>query len=191
MYKLSVSVVSRYYSRFCCRCRVEMGFVSVFPNEVTDPDGFLLVKNTTEYNALSFTEKAFVVIRRHNGIMFEKTFVTPKMMDGLERCLKLAQVCGDLTGSKNISWKLAQKRLNNPSRISNYGIKSSSVNCSRSNSDVRFGFAFENVLLVKTYFTFGMQKPEADEVHVVQTTNVPMLIYLPKEDYARGLANKY
>ncbi|GFS46682.1 uncharacterized protein NPIL_147981 [Nephila pilipes] len=39
------------------------------------------------------------------------------------------------------------------------------------------GFIYNNILVVKCFFTLGLRKVESGMIHLIQTTNVPMLIY--------------
>ncbi|GFS59483.1 uncharacterized protein NPIL_612281 [Nephila pilipes] len=45
------------------------------------------------------------------------------------------------------------------------------------NADKRMGFQFNNMFIVKCFFTFGHRKVEPGMIHLIQTTNVPVLIY--------------
>ncbi|GFT83582.1 uncharacterized protein NPIL_106621 [Nephila pilipes] len=45
------------------------------------------------------------------------------------------------------------------------------------NADKRMGFQFNNMFIVKCFFTFGLRKVDDQMIHLIQTTNVPVLIY--------------
>ncbi|GFU48190.1 hypothetical protein NPIL_136151 [Nephila pilipes] len=44
------------------------------------------------------------------------------------------------------------------------------------NADKRLGFIYNNMFIVKCFFTFGLRKVERGMIHLIQTTNVPVLI---------------
>ncbi|GFY28335.1 hypothetical protein TNCV_4396671 [Trichonephila clavipes] len=45
------------------------------------------------------------------------------------------------------------------------------------NTDKRMVYIYNNMFFVKKDFTFGFRKVKYGEIHLIQTTNVPMLIY--------------
>ncbi|GFT34121.1 uncharacterized protein NPIL_577261 [Nephila pilipes] len=45
------------------------------------------------------------------------------------------------------------------------------------NADKRMGYQFNNMFIVECFFTFGLRKVEPGTIHLIQTTNVPVLIY--------------
>ncbi|GFW30377.1 uncharacterized protein TNCV_453151 [Trichonephila clavipes] len=45
------------------------------------------------------------------------------------------------------------------------------------NTDKRMVYIYYNMLFMKKYFTFGFRTVKSGEIHLIQTTNVPMLIY--------------
>ncbi|GFS79561.1 uncharacterized protein NPIL_703541 [Nephila pilipes] len=61
--------------------------------------------------------------------------------------------------------KISQAFLKNPDRTT------------LKNVDKRTGFIFNNMLIVKCFFTSGLRKVEPGMIHLIPTTNVPALIY--------------
>ncbi|GFW99380.1 hypothetical protein TNCV_3006821 [Trichonephila clavipes] len=57
------------------------------------------------------------------------------------------------------------------------------------NTDKRMVYIFKNMFFVKKDFTFGFQTVKSGEIHLIQTTNVPMLIYKFPSSSLRCRAN--
>jgi hypothetical protein len=77
----------------------------------------------------------------------------------------------NLPSSNKISWDRVQMRLANQ-------IGGEKKNCD-SRSSYRIG---TNRFLVKKYFTFGERSVPSDRVHLVETTEAPMLVYRSKQN---------
>ncbi|GFU25548.1 uncharacterized protein NPIL_605421, partial [Nephila pilipes] len=84
-------------------------------------------------------------------------------MDNFNRTIHEAQVENRFDPDA-IQWeKISQAFMRNPDRT-------------LKNADKRMGFQFNNMFIVKCFFTFGLRKVEPGMIHLIQTTNVPVLI---------------
>ena len=72
---------------------------------------------------------------------------------------------------KSIKWNKIQKQLSQPP--SEYS--------KRKNADPRLGFNLKNEYLVKYAFTFGLKTVEQGTAHLIQTLNVPLILYIPPQ----------
>ncbi|GFX73095.1 hypothetical protein TNCV_1704971 [Trichonephila clavipes] len=57
------------------------------------------------------------------------------------------------------------------------------------NTDMRMVYIYNNMFFVKKEFTFGFRTVNSGEIHLIQTTNVPMLIYEFPSSSIRRRAN--
>ncbi|GFU24396.1 uncharacterized protein NPIL_321271, partial [Nephila pilipes] len=85
-------------------------------------------------------------------------------MDNFKRTIYEAQVENRFDPDA-VQWeKISQAFLRNPVQT-------------LKNADKRMGFQFNNMFIVKCFFKFGLRKVEPGMIHLIQTTNVPVLIY--------------
>ncbi|GFT53840.1 integrase catalytic domain-containing protein [Nephila pilipes] len=85
-------------------------------------------------------------------------------MDNFKRTIHEAQVENRFDPDA-VQWeKISQAFLRNPDRT-------------LKNADERMEFIFNNMFTVKCFFTFGLRKVESGIIYLIQTTNVPVLIY--------------
>lgn len=54
--------------------------------------------------------------------------------------------------------------------------------CRQGNADIRLGFNLNDLYAVKSFFTFGLNRPDVNECHVFTTTSTPILYYVPKSN---------
>ncbi|GFS35959.1 uncharacterized protein NPIL_193751, partial [Nephila pilipes] len=85
-------------------------------------------------------------------------------MDNFKRTIHEAQIENRFDPDA-VQWeKISQAFMRNPDRT-------------LKNADKRMGFQFNNMFIVKSFFTFGLRKVDPGTIHLIQTTNVPVLIY--------------
>ncbi|GFT65615.1 endoplasmic reticulum resident protein 29 [Nephila pilipes] len=91
-------------------------------------------------------------------------FQKKTLMDNFKRTIHEAQIENRFDPDA-IQWeKISQAFMRNPDRT-------------LKNAGKRMGFQFNNMFIVKCFFTFGLRKVEPGTIHLIQTTNVPVLIY--------------
>ncbi|GFT38559.1 uncharacterized protein NPIL_18431 [Nephila pilipes] len=91
-------------------------------------------------------------------------FQKKTLMDNFKRTIHEAQIENRFDPDA-IQWeKISQAFMRNPDRT-------------LKNADKRMGFQFNNMFIVKSFFTFGLRKVDPGTIHLIQTTNVPVLIY--------------
>ncbi|GFT88134.1 uncharacterized protein NPIL_124791, partial [Nephila pilipes] len=114
--------------------------------------------------------KAFITYQEPKNNRIFVSFSSPTwfqkktLMDNFKRTIHEAQIENRFDPDA-IQWeKISQAFMRNPDRT-------------LKNADKRMGFQFNNMFIVKCFFTFGLRKVEPGTIHLIQTTNVPVLIY--------------
>ncbi|GFT43007.1 uncharacterized protein TNCV_1615661 [Trichonephila clavipes] len=95
----------------------------------------------------------------------------PEKPDALEyaawqghRAILEAKHLNEFTHDDVLWEKISKGLLRNPDRL-------------LKNTDKRMVYIYNNMFFVKKDFTFGFRTVKSDEIHLIQTTHVPMLIY--------------
>ncbi|GFT25465.1 uncharacterized protein NPIL_559071 [Nephila pilipes] len=114
--------------------------------------------------------KAFITYQEPKNNRIFVSFSSPTwfqkktLMDNFKRTIHEAQVENRFDPDA-VQWeKISQAFMRNPDRT-------------LKNADKRMGFQFNNMFIVKCFFTFGLRKVKPGMIHLIQTTNVPVLIY--------------
>ncbi|GFW62766.1 uncharacterized protein TNCV_2625291 [Trichonephila clavipes] len=104
------------------------------------------------------TKRVFVLFRKDNWYQ-KKTLV-----DNFKRAIMEAKHVNEFRPDDVLWEKLSKGLLRNPDRP-------------LKNTDKRMVYTYNNMFFVKKDFTFGFRTVKSGEIHLIQTTNVPMLIY--------------
>ncbi|GFS37929.1 hypothetical protein NPIL_647111 [Nephila pilipes] len=114
--------------------------------------------------------KAFITYQEPKNNRIFVSFSSPTwfqkktFMDNFKRTIHEAQVENRFDPNA-VQWeKISQALLRNPDRT-------------LKNADKKMGFIFNNVFIVKCFFTLGLRKVELGMIHLIQTTNAPVFIY--------------
>ncbi|GFW05466.1 uncharacterized protein TNCV_2584461 [Trichonephila clavipes] len=93
------------------------------------------------------------------GIKKKKTW-----LDNFKRAVMEAKHVNEFR-PKDVMWEKTSKGLlRNPDRL-------------LKNTDKRMVYIYNNIFFAKKDFTFGLRTVKSGEIHLIQTTHVPMLIY--------------
>ncbi|GFV61545.1 hypothetical protein TNCV_92491 [Trichonephila clavipes] len=97
---------------------------------------------------------------------FAKTIGTKKktLVDNFKRAIMEAKHVNEFRPDDVLWEKISKGLLRNPDRP-------------LKNTDKRMVYIYNNMFFVKKVFTFGFRTVKSGEIHLIQTTNVPMLIY--------------
>ncbi|GFX89960.1 uncharacterized protein TNCV_886581 [Trichonephila clavipes] len=97
---------------------------------------------------------------------FAKTIGTKKktLLDNFKRAILEAKHVNEFRPDDVLWEKISKGLLRNPDRF-------------LKNTDKRMVYIYNNMFFVKKDFTFGFRTVKSGEIHLIQTTHVPMLIY--------------
>ncbi|GFY19353.1 uncharacterized protein TNCV_4127401 [Trichonephila clavipes] len=104
------------------------------------------------------TKRVFVLFCKDNWYQ-KKTLV-----DNFKRAIMEAKHVNEVRPDDVLWEKISKGLLRNPDRP-------------LKNTDKRMVYIYNNMFFVKKDFTFGFRTVKSGEIHLIQTTNVPMLIY--------------
>ncbi|GFV39339.1 uncharacterized protein TNCV_1230411 [Trichonephila clavipes] len=104
------------------------------------------------------TKRVFVLFCKDNWHQ-KKTLV-----DNFKRAILEAKHVNEFRPDDVLWEKISKGMLRNPDRL-------------LKNTDKRMVYIYNNMFFVKKDFTFGFRTVKSGEIHLIQTTHVPMLIY--------------
>ncbi|GFT30169.1 uncharacterized protein TNCV_3466481 [Trichonephila clavipes] len=104
------------------------------------------------------TKRVFVLFCKDNWYQ-KKT-----LLDNFKRAILEAKHVNEFRPDDVLWEKISKGLLRNPDRI-------------LKNTDKRMVYIYNNMFFVKKDFTFGFRTVKSGEIHLIQTTHVPMLIY--------------
>ncbi|GFX22280.1 uncharacterized protein TNCV_2951211 [Trichonephila clavipes] len=111
---------------------------------------------------------SFTRSRIQNGCLscFAKTIGIKKktLVDNFKRAILEAKHVNEFRPDDVLWEKISKGMLRNPDRL-------------LKNTDKRMVYIYNNMFFVKKDFTFGFRTVKSGEIHLIQTTHVPMLIY--------------
>ncbi|GFX88599.1 hypothetical protein TNCV_2660101 [Trichonephila clavipes] len=99
-------------------------------------------------------------------------------VDTVKRAIKEAKHVNEFRPDDFLWEKFCKGLLRNPDRP-------------LKNTDKRMVYIYSNMFFVKKDFTFGFRTVTSGEIHIIQTTNVPMLIYEFQSSSLRCRANMF
>ncbi|GFU55317.1 hypothetical protein TNCV_2219871 [Trichonephila clavipes] len=115
-----------------------------------------------------------------NGCLscFAKTIGIKKktLLDNFKRAILEAKHVNEFRPDDVLWEKISKGMLRNPDRL-------------LKNTDKRMVYMYNNMFFVKKDFTFGCRTVKSGEIHLIQTTHVPMLIYELPSSSLRCRAN--
>ncbi|GFY04586.1 uncharacterized protein TNCV_4416701 [Trichonephila clavipes] len=104
------------------------------------------------------TKRVFVLFCKDNWYQ-KKT-----LLDNFKRAILEAKHVNEFRPDDVLWEKISKGLLRNPDRL-------------LKNTDKRMVYIYNNMFFVKKDFTFGFRTVKSGEIHLIQTTHVPMLIY--------------
>ncbi|GFY02034.1 uncharacterized protein TNCV_5098951 [Trichonephila clavipes] len=104
------------------------------------------------------TKRVFVLFCKDNWHQ-KKT-----LLDNFKRAILEAKHVNEFRPDDVLWEKISKGMLRNPDRL-------------LKNTDKRMVYMYNNMFFVKKDFTFGFRTVKSGEIHLIQTTHVPMLIY--------------
>ncbi|GFX22269.1 uncharacterized protein TNCV_2951101 [Trichonephila clavipes] len=110
---------------------------------------------------------SFTRSRIQNGCLscFAKTIGIKKtLVDNFKRAILESKHVNEFRPDDVLWEKISKGMLRNPDRL-------------LKNTDKRMVYIYNNMFFVKKDFTFGFRTVKSGEIHLIQTTHVPMLIY--------------
>ncbi|GFW59109.1 uncharacterized protein TNCV_2780401 [Trichonephila clavipes] len=109
---------------------------------------------------------------------FAKTIGIKKktLLDNFKRAILEAKHVNEFRPDDVLWEKISKGMLRNPDRL-------------LKNTDKRMVYMYNNMFFVKKDFTFGCRTVKSGEIHLIQTTHVPMLIYELPSSSLRCRAN--
>ncbi|GFT31898.1 uncharacterized protein TNCV_3887781 [Trichonephila clavipes] len=115
------------------------------------------------------TKRVFVLFCKDNW--HQKT-----LLDNFKRAILEAKHVNEFRPDDVLWEKISKGMLRNPDRL-------------LKNTDKRMVYMYNNMFFVKKDFTFGCRTVKSGEIHLIQTTHVPMLIYELPSSSLRCRAN--
>ncbi|GFW62549.1 uncharacterized protein TNCV_85511 [Trichonephila clavipes] len=116
------------------------------------------------------TKRVFVLFCKDNWHQ-KKT-----LLDNFKRAILEAKHVNEFRPDDVLWEKISKGMLRNPDRL-------------LKNTDKRMVYMYNNMFFVKKDFTFGFRTVKSGEIHLIQTTHVPMLIYELPSSSLRCRAN--
>ncbi|GFW67207.1 uncharacterized protein TNCV_4032191 [Trichonephila clavipes] len=116
------------------------------------------------------TKRVFVLFCKNNWHQ-KKT-----LLDNFKRAILEAKHVNEFRPDDVLWEKISKGMLRNPDRL-------------LKNTDKRMVYMYNNMFFVKKDFTFGFRTVKSGEIHLIQTTHVPMLIYELPSSSLRCRAN--
>ncbi|GFS47511.1 uncharacterized protein TNCV_4219641 [Trichonephila clavipes] len=116
------------------------------------------------------TKRVFVLFCKDNWHQ-KKT-----LLDNFKRAILEAKHVNEFRPDDVLWEKISKGMLRNPDRL-------------LKNTDKRMVYMYNNMFFVKKDFTFGCRTVKSGEIHLIQTTHVPMLIYELPSSSLRCRAN--
>ncbi|GFX70243.1 hypothetical protein TNCV_4616801 [Trichonephila clavipes] len=116
------------------------------------------------------TKRVFVLLCKDN--LYQKKLLVNNFNHAIMEAKQVNEFRAD-----DVLWeKISKGLLRNPDRPLR-------------NTDKRMVYIYNNMFFVKKDFTFGFRTVKSGEIHLIQTTNVPMLIYEFPSSSLRSRAN--